>query len=74
VVVAGAAAAAGASGLLFAVAHIGNPGTIYLIPPVALIGALFAWGYLFSGSLLASILAHFLFNLVAFTAGVAEFS
>jgi CAAX protease family protein len=70
----GAAAAAGASGLLFAVAHIGNPGTIYLIPPVALIGALFAWGYLFSGSLLSSILAHFLFNLVAFTAGIAEFS
>ena len=70
----GAAAAAGASGLLFAVAHIGNPGTIYLIPPVALIGALFAWGYLVSGSLLASILAHFLFNLVAFTAGVAEYS
>jgi CAAX protease family protein len=70
----GAAAAAGASGLLFAVAHIGNPGTIYLIPPVALIGALFAWGYLFSGSLLSSILAHFLFNLVAFTAGIVEFS
>ena len=70
----GAAAAAGASGLLFAVAHIGNPGTIYLIPPVALIGALFAWGYLVSGSLMASILAHFLFNLVAFTAGFAEFS
>ena len=67
-------AAAGASGLLFAVAHIGNPGTIYLIPPIALIGALFAWGYAVSGSLLASILAHFLFNLVAFTAGVAEYS
>ena len=70
----GALAAAGASGLLFAVAHIGNPGTIYLIPPIALIGALFAWGYAVSGSLLASILAHFLFNLVAFTAGVAEYS
>lgn len=70
----GAIAAAGASGLLFAVAHIGNPGTIYLIPPVALIGALFAWGYVVSGSLLASVLAHFLFNLVAFTAGVAEYS
>jgi membrane protease YdiL (CAAX protease family) len=70
----GAVAAAGASGLLFAVAHIGNPGTIYLIPPVALIGALFAWGYVVSGSLLASILAHLLFNLVAFTAGVAEYS
>jgi membrane protease YdiL (CAAX protease family) len=70
----GAAAAAGASGLLFAVAHIGNPGTMYLIPPVAAIGALFAWGYLVSGSLLASILAHFLFNLVAFTAGISEYS
>jgi CAAX protease family protein len=70
----GVAAAAGASGLLFAVAHIGNPGTIYLIPPIALIGALFAMGYFVSGSLLASILAHFFFNLVAFTAGIAEFS
>ena len=70
----GVVAAAGASGLLFAAAHLGNPGTIYLIPPVALIGALFAWGYLVSGSLLASVAAHFLFNLAAFTAGIAEFS
>jgi membrane protease YdiL (CAAX protease family) len=70
----GAVLAAGASGLLFAVAHIGNPGTIYLVPPVALIGALFAWGYVISGSLLASVLAHLLFNLLAFTAGVAEYS
>jgi uncharacterized protein len=70
----GALAAALASGLLFAIAHIGNPGTIYLIPPVALIGALFAWGYVASGSLLASVLAHFVFNLVALTAGIAEYS
>lgn len=66
--------AALASGLLFAVAHIGNPGTIYLIPPVAAIGAIFAWGYASTGSLLASFFAHFLFNLVAFGAGVAEHS
>jgi membrane protease YdiL (CAAX protease family) len=70
----GALAAALASGLLFAVAHIGNPGSLYLIPPVALIGALFAWGYVISGSLLASVLAHFIFNLVALTAGIAEYS
>lgn len=62
------------SGMLFAMAHIGNPGTIYLIPPVAAIGAIFAWGYSFTGSLLASFIAHFLFNLVAFGAGVAEHS
>jgi membrane protease YdiL (CAAX protease family) len=70
----GALPAALASGLLFAVAHIGNPGSLYLVPPVALIGALFAWGYVASGSLLASVLAHFVFNLVALTAGIAEYS
>jgi membrane protease YdiL (CAAX protease family) len=70
----GVLAAALASGLLFAIAHIGNPGSLYLIPPVALIGALFAWGYVVSGSLLASVLAHFVFNLVALTAGIAEYS
>ena len=70
----GLAWAAWASGLLFALAHIGNPGTIFLIPPIAAIGALFAWGYAYSGSILASLLAHFLFNLVAFVAGVAEHS
>jgi membrane protease YdiL (CAAX protease family) len=66
--------AALASGTLFAISHIGNPGTFYLIPPIAAIGAIFAWGYAFSGSLFAAIQAHFLFNLVAFTAGVAEHS
>jgi membrane protease YdiL (CAAX protease family) len=66
--------AAVASGMLFAVAHIGNPGTIYLIPPVAAIGAIFAWGYAYTGSLMASFFAHFLFNLVAFGAGIAEHS
>jgi len=63
-----------ASGLLFALAHIGNPGTIYLIPPVAAIGAIFAWGYAYSGSLLASVLAHFLFNLAAVIDGISRHS
>ncbi len=66
--------AAAASGALFALAHIGNPGTIYLLPPVAAIGALFALGYAYSGSILTSLLAHFLFNLFALGAGIAEYS
>jgi CAAX protease family protein len=70
----GIAWAAAASGALFALAHIGNPGTIYLMPPVAAIGALFALGYAYSGSILTSLLAHFLFNLFALAAGIAEYS
>ena len=62
------------SGGLFALAHIGNPGTIYLLPPVAAIGALFALGYAYSGSIYTSLLAHFLFNLFALGAGIAEYS
>jgi membrane protease YdiL (CAAX protease family) len=70
----GTAWAAVASGALFALAHIGNPGTIYLMPPVAAIGALFALGYAYSGSIFTSLLAHFLFNLFALGAGIAEYS
>jgi len=66
--------AAAGSGLLFALAHIGNPGTIYLIPPVAAIGVIFALGYNYSGSIMASFLAHFLFNSFALVAGIAEYS
>lgn len=70
----GIAWAAVASGALFALAHIGNPGTIYLLPPVAAIGALFALGYAYSGSIFTSLLAHFLFNLFALGAGIAQYS
>ena len=70
----GIAWAALASGALFALAHIGNPGTIYLLPPVAAIGALFALGYAYSGSIFTSLLAHFLFNLFALGAGIAQYS
>lgn len=63
--------AALASGLLFGLAHIGNTGTLWVVPPIGLVGALFAWGYAYSGSLLAPIIAHFLFNLVAYAVGLA---
>ncbi len=68
----GLAGAALASGALFSLAHIGNPGSFYIIPPIAAVGALFAVGYAYSGSIFASIIAHFLFNLVSFGAGLAS--
>jgi membrane protease YdiL (CAAX protease family) len=63
--------AAVASGLLFGLAHVGNPGTIYVIGPICMVGVLFAWGYWYSGSILQTMAAHFLFNLVAFSIGLA---
>ncbi len=67
----GTLSAALASGLLFGLAHVGNPGTAYNAVPIAAVGAVFALGYAYSGSLLATIGAHFLFNLVSFVVGLA---
>lgn len=61
-----------ASGVLFGLVHIGNPGTIYVIPPIALIGGIFALGYAYSGSILTTVLAHLIFNSLALAAGIAE--
>ena len=64
--------AAAVSGLLFGMAHLGNPGSFYLIPPVAAIGAMFALSLAFTGSLATPIVAHFLYNAIAFGIGVAS--
>lgn len=53
-----------ASALLFGLAHLGNSGYVYVVPPIVMIGALFAWGYYYSGSILPSIAAHLMFNLI----------
>ncbi|HVP04972.1 MAG TPA: CPBP family glutamic-type intramembrane protease [Dehalococcoidia bacterium] len=50
------------SGTLFGIAHVGNPGYIYLIPPIIVIGAMFAWGYRYSNSIFITMAAHMLFN------------
>ncbi len=63
--------AAIASGALFGLAHAGNPGTLYLLPPVAAVGAMFAFGYVYTGSIIPSMIAHFLFNLLQVTLGLA---
>ena len=54
------------SGFLFALAHV-DP--LVFIPFTA-VGMLFAWGYMYSGSILAGVIAHFLFNLTSFIIGV----
>ena len=63
--------AAFASGLLFALAHFSGQASLPLLPAIGMIGMLFAWGYYYTGSLFAPILAHFFFNLVAFILGVS---
>ncbi len=55
------------SGFLFALAHV-DP--LVFIPFTA-VGMLFAWGYVYSGSILASMVAHFLFNGVSFGLAVS---
>lgn len=61
----GVVLAALGSGLLFGMAHVGNPGAYYVVPPIAIIGVIFAWGYAFSGSLYPGMAAHFVFNLIS---------
>ena len=61
-----------ASGALFGLAHIGNPGTVYLLPPIAAVGFVFALGYIRTGSIIPGIVAHFLFNLLQVVLGLAS--
>ena len=63
--------AAFASGALFGLAHVGNPGTVYVLPPVAAVGMIFAFGYVYTGSIIPTIIAHFLFNLMQVSLGLA---
>jgi hypothetical protein len=58
------------SGVLFSLAHGGNPGYFVVLPAIVGIGALFAWGYWYSGSLYPSIAAHFVFNSVSMIASI----
>ena len=60
-----------ASGALFGMAHISNPGTLYVVPPIAGIGFLFAWAYRYTGSITSSIIAHFIYNSISVAAGIA---
>jgi len=54
------------SGFIFAAFHVTSGDTIGLVLPFTLVGMLFAWLYLRTGSLWTNIGAHMLFNLYSF--------
>jgi membrane protease YdiL (CAAX protease family) len=61
-----------ASGLLFGLVHTGSVDSFYtILPPVTVIGMMFAWSLTFTGSLYPAIGAHFFFNLSQFITGVS---
>lgn len=64
----GVLGAALASGFLFSALHF-NVATLI---PFTAIGMLFAWAYAYSGSLFASMAAHFLFNVISFLVSLAQ--
>jgi hypothetical protein len=59
--------AALSTGFLFSLAHL-DP--LVFIPFTA-VGMIFAWGYVYSGSILAGMIAHLLFNSISFGLAVS---
>ncbi len=59
------------SATLFGAAHLGNAGYLYVVPPIIGIGLIFAWSYRYSRSIVPSIAAHFMFNLIQMIAVLA---
>ena len=59
--------AALSTGFLFSLAHV-DP-LVYI--PFTAVGMIFAWGYVYSGSILASMIAHLLFNSISFGLAVS---
>jgi len=55
------------TGFLFALAHI-DP---LVFIPFTVVGMIFAWGYVYSGSILAGMIAHLLFNSISFGLAVS---
>jgi membrane protease YdiL (CAAX protease family) len=62
----------GFSAFIFGLAHAGAPDTWLLLPAIAAIGGIFAWGFAKSGSIYPSLFAHVIFNSVSFLVGFTE--
>jgi membrane protease YdiL (CAAX protease family) len=62
----------GVSGLIFGLAHVGDIDTWLILPAIAVIGGIFAWGFARTGSIYPSMIAHVLFNSLSFGLGFAE--
>lgn len=60
------------SAFIFGLAHAGAPDSWLLLPAIAAIGGIFAWGFAKSGSIYPSLFAHVIFNSVSFIVGFTE--
>ena len=59
----------GFSAFIFGLSHAGAPESWLLLPAIAAIGAIFAWGFAKSRSIYPSLFAHVIFNSVSFVVG-----
>lgn len=57
------------SACIFGLAHASAPDSFVILPAIAIIGGIFAWGFGKSGSIYPSMFAHFVFNTVSFVLG-----
>lgn len=60
------------SGFLFSVIHVSSGDLIGLVVPFTVIGTLFAWLTMRTGSIWNAVAVHFLFNAVGVTANLAQ--
>ena len=60
------------SAFIFGLSHAGAPDSWLLLPAIAAIGGVFAWGFAKSGSIYPSLFAHVIFNSVSFILGFTE--
>jgi len=61
-----------ASAGMFGLLHASTPESLLIIPPITAIGVIFAWAYSRTGSILPSLIAHVIFNLIAVVVGFAQ--
>ncbi len=59
----------GFSAFIFGLSHAGAPDSWLLLPAIAVIGGIFAWGFAKSRSIYPSLFAHVIFNSVSFILG-----
>ena len=62
----------GFSAFIFGLSHAGAPDSWLLLPAIAAIGGIFAWGFAKSRSIYPSMFAHVIFNSVSFILGFTE--
>jgi membrane protease YdiL (CAAX protease family) len=61
-----------ASACIFGLAHVADLETLAIVPPIIIIGAIFAWAFRRSGSIYPSLIAHVLFNTISFGLGFTQ--